>query len=248
MSIRRNTLYNSAGALAPLAIALITIPLYLHAIGEDRYGVLTIIWLFVGYFGVFEMGISRATTYHLARQNDESAIVRSTTLWTALMLNLSFGLLGAIVLYGIWQPVFDYFFHMSDTMRRSVLNSLPWIAASLPITTMSGVLAGALQARERFAYINILGAVSSALIQIGPLLVALFVSPELTWLIPAVVIARVFAFLLQFIGVYRFLPIVSPPLFNRAYARPFLRYGGWISISNFLWMVLTSIDLSLIHI
>jgi O-antigen/teichoic acid export membrane protein len=106
MSIRRNTLYNLLGRIAPLGVSLVTVPLYLHAIGEAEYGVLAIIWLFTGYFGVFEMGLSRASAYHLARQHDETPAVRSTTFWTALWLNLSFGLLGAVVLYAVAQPVF----------------------------------------------------------------------------------------------------------------------------------------------
>ena len=246
MSIRRNTLYNLLGRIAPLGVSLVTVPLYLHAIGEARYGVLAIIWLFTGYFGVFEMGLSRASAYHLARQHDEAPAVRSTTFWTALWLNLSFGLLGAVVLYAAAQPVFTHFFQMSETMRRSVLASLPWIAAALPLGTLGGVLAGALEARERFAYMNLIGVFNTALTQIGPLLVAIFISPELTWLIPAVVIARAAGLLLQFVGVWRFLPILPSALFDRARARALFTYGGWISISNIVGPMLVTFDRMLI--
>ncbi len=246
MSVRRNTVYNLLGSITPLAVSLVTVPLYLHAIGEARYGVLAIIWLFTGYFGVFEMGLSRASAYHLARQHDESPAVRSTTFWTALWLNLSFGLLGAVVLYAVAQPVFTHFFHMSETMRRSVLASLPWIAAALPLSTLGGVLAGALEARERFAYMNVIGVFNTVLTRIGPLLVALFISPELIWLIPAVVITRALGLLLQFVGVWRFLPIVPSALFNRARARALFSYGGWISVTNIVGPVLVTFDRMLI--
>jgi O-antigen/teichoic acid export membrane protein len=246
MSIRRNTLYNLLGQIAPLGVSLVTVPIYLHAIGEAEYGILAIIWLFAGYFGVFEMGLSRASAYHLARQHDETPAVRSTTFWTALWLNLSFGLLGAVVLYAVAQPVFTHFFHMSEALRRSVLASLPWIAAALPLSTLGGVLAGALEARERFAYMNLIGVFNTAVTQIGPLLVALFISPELTWLIPAVVIARASGLLLQFVGVWRFLPIVPSAWFDRARARALFTYGGWISLTNIVGPVLVTLDRMLI--
>jgi len=246
MSIRRNTLYNLLGRIAPLGVSLVTVPIYLNAIGDARYGVLAIIWLFTGYFGVFEMGLSRASAFHLARQHDETAAVRSSTFWTALWMNLGFGLLGAVVLYAVALPVFTHFFHMSDPMRHGLLTSLPWIAAALPLSTLGGVLAGALEARERFAYMNLIGVFNTAVTQIGPLLVAVFISPELTWLIPAVVIARASGLLLQFVGVWRFLPIVPSVLFDRTRARALLTYGGWISLTNIVGPVLVTFDRMLI--
>lgn len=246
MSIRLNTLYNLLGQMTPLGVSLLTVPIYLHAIGEARYGVLAIIWLFTSYFGVFEMGLSRASAYHLARQHDESASVRSATFWTAFWLNLGFGFLGAGVLFAIAQPVFTHFFHMSDAMRRSVLISLPWVVAALPLSTLGGVLAGALEARERFAYMNIIGVFNSVVTQIAPLLVALFISPELAWLIPAVVLARASGLVLQFLGVWRFLPIVPSALFDRTQARALFNYGGWISITNIFGQILLSFDRMLI--
>ena len=246
MSIRRHTLYNLLGSIAPLGVSLVTVPIYLHAIGEARYGVLAIVWLFTGYFGVFDMGLARASAYHLARQHDEAPAVRSTTFWTALWLNLSFGVLGAVVLYAVAQPVFGHFFQMSEALRRNVLVSLPWIAAALPLGTLGGVLVGALTARERFGYMNLTGVLNTVLTQIVPLIVAVFISPELTWLIPAIVLARASGLVLLFAGVWRFLPIVPSALFDRTRARALFTYGGWISISNIIVPVLATFDRMLI--
>ncbi len=246
MSIKRNTIYNLLGQAAPLAISLLTVPLYLHAIGNARYGVLAIIWLFTGYFNVFEMGLSRASAYHLARQHAETPAVRSTTFWTALWINLGFGLLGSIVVYAVGSLVFSHFFHMSDTMRRSVIDSLPWIAVALPLSTISGVLTGALEARERFVYMNLIGVINTTVTQVGPLLVALLITTDLTWLIASIVIARAFGLLLQFVGVWIFLPLARSAWFDQARARALLSYGGWISLTNIVGPILATFDRMLV--
>ena len=49
IEIRKNTFYNIVGSLAPVALSLVVLPLYIRAIGEYRFVILALIWLTLGH-------------------------------------------------------------------------------------------------------------------------------------------------------------------------------------------------------
>src|SRR4051812_31203755 len=61
VSVARHTTYNVVGALTPVVVSLVTVPLYLKTVGLDRYGILNLCWLLVGYFALFDFGMGKAT-------------------------------------------------------------------------------------------------------------------------------------------------------------------------------------------
>ena len=73
MSLRKNTLWNLAGSGLPLIAAVFCIPYLLKQLGNEAFGVLTLIWALIGYFSLFDMGVGRALTYELSKLRGEAA-------------------------------------------------------------------------------------------------------------------------------------------------------------------------------
>lgn len=248
MGVRRDTLYNLVGSIAPLGVSLLTIPPYLRIIGDARYGILSIVWLFIGYFAVFDFGLSRSTAYHLACLVDHPDEERSRVFWTAMALNASFGAIGGLILYPIALVCFSHFFKMPADIRQEVLASLPWLILSVPLATIGGALNGTLDARKRFAFNNGINLVGTAIGQVVPLGTALVLGPSLTNVIPAAVIARTATMVPLFIGAIRFVPAGWPRRAEASVIRDLFKYGGWVSISNLISPLLATLDKILIGV
>ena len=65
-SIVKNTFINLAGQGLPLLVGLFTIPLIIKGLGVERFGILTLAWMVIGYFSFFDLGLGRALTQIIA--------------------------------------------------------------------------------------------------------------------------------------------------------------------------------------
>jgi len=231
MSLKRHTSYNLAGQILPLVLSLLTIPAYLRLIGEARFGVLALIWLFFGYMGLFDLGIGQATARQLAHMAGESKREHAKVLWTALSISLALGLAGALVT----QPLGAWFFSRDSSieagLRVELLAALPWAAAMVPATTLAAVLSGALQARSAFGELNLIGASVNALALLAPLAVAATLGVQLSGLVAAVAVVRLLVLVPMLWRCRKHYLVGFPVSIDRRYASQLLRFGGWATVS-----------------
>lgn len=199
--IRTNFMFNVAGALAPLIIALVTVPIYVSHIGAARYGALSIVWVLLGYFGFLDLGMSRASANALAKH--EEARERSSILVTAFAINLALGVAGGLVLYIGGRAFLQYLLDVPPELEGELDSVFPWLACVVPMTLLTGVASGALESRERFLTINALHVAGSVVGQAFPVLCAALVSPSLSVVVPAAVLVRFPLFLLMLAFVIR---------------------------------------------
>ena len=60
--LAQNTVWNLLGQILPMVVAIATIPIIVRELGVERFGVLSLVWVVVGYFSLFDLGIGRALT------------------------------------------------------------------------------------------------------------------------------------------------------------------------------------------
>jgi O-antigen/teichoic acid export membrane protein len=229
-----NFAYNVFGALLPLATSLGTVPFYIHQIGLARYGVVTITWVLLGYFGFLDFGLSRASANALAKLGHASPGERSPVLVTAFCCNLCLGLIGGLILYAVGHIVLLHVVKIPSSLLGETSNAYPWMAAMLPLGMLSGVATGALESRERFLLSNTLGSVGTMAGQVVPLICAYAIGPSLEVVIPATLLARLAAVSLSYAIVIKLEWPVSPFDLSLDWMRKLFAYGSWVTVSGLL--------------
>ena len=92
--IVRNTVLNFFGLVVPLAVGFVTIPMVVRTLGNDRFGILALVWVVFGYFGLFDLGLGRTT---------------ALVVWGALSLRVMPALRTRPVLHGkLVRPLFSF--------------------------------------------------------------------------------------------------------------------------------------------
>jgi O-antigen/teichoic acid export membrane protein len=244
----RNSAFNLLGMLLPLLLAVVAMPALVRGLGADRFGILTLAWAAIGYFNLFELGLSRALTQAVAhrignnRNGELPAIV-----WTALLLLLTLGVIGAVVLAAATPTLIVRVLNVPVDLRQEAIVSFYILAASLPFVVTTAGLRGLMEAHQHFGATMALRIPLLAFMLIGPLLVL----PFSRSLVPAVLmlaLGRIIAWgshLVVCLRRYEYLREVSPTL-HAASMGPLLRFGGWTTVTNTVSPIMAYLDRFLI--
>jgi len=66
--LARNTILNVLGYSLPMLVAIFAIPPLVKGLGTERFGILTLAWVIIGYLSLFDLGLGRALTKLVAEK------------------------------------------------------------------------------------------------------------------------------------------------------------------------------------
>lgn len=246
-SIFRNSLWNFAGQIAPLLLAAFAIPILIRRLGVDRFGVLTLAWILVGYFSLFDLGIGRAITKLLAEKialhEFEAA---SNLIWTAIFSMLLLGVCFGGVFFAFAPWLSQSVLKIPSSLHGETLRTLPWLASAVPFVTLTCGLRGMLEAQQDFAAVNTLRGAMGLVTYVGPLSVLPF-SRSIFPVVLTLVAARVLNCGFHFWVCQQRIPAFSRHVtWNRQAFRALLGFGSWLTVSNIISPMMVYFDRFLI--
>jgi O-antigen/teichoic acid export membrane protein len=241
--LARNTVWNLIGNGAPMIVAVFSIPILIRGLGTDRFGVLSLAWGLIGYASLFDMGLGRALTLLVAKklgEGDEKEI--PTLVWTSLLLMLALGVVGTAVIGGISPWLIHGILKVPEALQGETLRSFYLIALSIPVVISTAGLRGLLEAYQRFGIINALRIPMGIFAFAGPLL-ALPFSKSLSAVVGVLVVGRFIAWGAHLFFCFRVMPMLRQGIFwQRSSVGPLMRFGSWMTVSNLVGPLMTTID------
>lgn len=245
--LARNTIWNLIGQLIPLVVGMVTIPLLVRGLGVDRFGLLSLVWIIIGYFNLFDLGLGRALTKLVADRlgnNDYQSI--PSLVWSALFLMLMLSGAGGLTILVLSPWLVHSALKIPAALQIETLHSFYLLAASLPIVIITSGLRGILEAQQRFRVLTIIRIPTSVFSFAGPLLVLPF-SHKLLPVIVVLVVGRLVGCAAHLIACFHFMPSLRRGIvLHRATMLPLFQFGGWMTVTNIAGPILVYMDRFLI--
>lgn len=241
--ISKNVIWNIIGSGMPLLVAVIAVPILIKNMGTARFGVLTLAWTVVGYFSLFDMGLSRALTKIVSEKLGLKKVDEIPVLvFTALSIMIILGLLGMVILAGVSPWFVMKILKIPEFLQRETLNTFYLLAATIPIVILATGLRGVLEAYQQFKLVNLVRIPLGIFTYLGPLTMLPFSNS----LVPSVGTLFVIRLVACFVYIKLCL-IIVPELrktirFRSDLIKPLFSYGNWITVSSIISPLMTYMD------
>lgn len=232
MKLLKHSFYNLIGLGAPLLVAVFSIPMLINELGAPRFGLLTMIWAVVSYFGLFDLGLGRALTQQIAAalangERDRVGPVAATAIAVMAALGVAAGVLMAVsASWGVSliQLVPD---------RNEAVNAVYAMALAMPAIVLTSGFRGILEAKHAFGIVNLIRLPMGLFTFLGPLVLVIYGHTRLDWIAALLAGGRIVACTVHVWFAWRELPEAHGAIVvQRRLLRPLCTSGGWLTVSN----------------
>lgn len=238
--ILANTGWNLLGLILPLLAAVLAIPLLIGNIGTERFGALSLIWVVIGYFSFFDLGLGRAVTKMLSELEIQHSLASIQSLCvTSLCIAGVAGIAGGVLLLLVFE-IGGFVHYLQSEMQPEIQEAIYWVGFCIPVTVCTAVLKGILEGLQRFRVLNLIRGPMGALFFLLPAC-ASFVDASLVMAVAASIVARVLMLYAHYVPC-RELYVWRRQLLSRKWIQPLLGFGGWFTVSNLVGPIIVYMD------
>lgn len=239
--VLRHAGWNLAGNALPLAAAAIALPVIVNRMGVERFGLLSLAWVLIGYFSLFDLGLGRALTKLIAERRDSPRAAEIDSLTsTGLALMALLGVAGGFLVAAAVPFAGGWLDRLEPALRVEAQRSLWLVAVSIPLVVVGAALRGVLEGMQAFRTLNLIRGPAGALLYAVPAIGALW-TPRLDVSVLLLLVTRLAITLVQLPACLQRVRL-APRLVDFSWSGALLRFGGWLTVSNIVGPVIVYVD------
>jgi O-antigen/teichoic acid export membrane protein len=245
--LARNVVTNLAAFGIGIAITFVLSPYIIKNLGDARYGAWALIAEMLGYYGLLDLGIRGAVTFHVAtylarEQVDQTIQLIASAFWTLALLGFAAAVGGVGLAFA-----FPHLFVKGDVDAAEILVAKTILACTIGATLPMEVFSASLVAQQRLDIVNAVDVGSRIAVAVGIYLV-LGAGGGLIALSVLQTGGKVLSWLTLYVCLKRRLPGLSlhPALFRRDELKALTNIGSKTFAINIAQTILRRTDLVLI--
>ncbi|HEX8639023.1 MAG TPA: oligosaccharide flippase family protein [Pyrinomonadaceae bacterium] len=244
-SLKLNTVANFAGSISVALISLLFVPVYLHYLGVEAYGIIGVFAGLQAILSLLDLGLSPALSRDLARFSafsDKTREMRDLTR-TLETVNWTISAFILVFLLAISPLLAHYWIQPGELSPNTVLQCLMIMSVSTAAQFANGLFVGGLMGLQRQAGLNLINSVFAAVKAVGAVVIIAYFSRT----IQAFLIWQAAVTLVQTVITYFFLHISLPKSefparFNSPLLKQVWRFAAGTTAIGIVATVLTQAD------
>lgn len=247
MSIKRNIAAGYVGQLYTALIGILLVPLYVHYMGVEAYGLVGFFTMLQGWFMLLDMGLTPTIGREAARHNggatDALALRRLLRGFEGIFVVV--GTIGATALMIAAGPIADQWLKVQQLNLDEVQRAIVLMAAIIALRWFCGLYRGAISGFERIVWVNGFNVVVATLrfVLVIPFLIHVGSTPTYFFAYQLGVALIEVAVLVT--KTYRLLPSVHLTgwiAWQWAPVRGVMRFALSVAFTTVVWVVVTQSD------
>ncbi|WP_407207339.1 flippase [Citrobacter portucalensis] len=242
MKVIKDSYWNILAIIVPTVVAIPALGFMARLLGVELFGVFTLMFAFLGYASLFDMGLSRALVRSISINRNSSFDIKEFLLVASIFVSVIACIIGLLIYLFRFHIV--GIFNVTLAVQLDVLKSLTYVSISVPFLLLNIVWQSYLEGLERFKELSLLKVITNITLSIFPV-IFVCIHNSIVMAVGGLVIARVISFVIFYVYVYRALFATNKhtiSYFNTKKLKELFKFGGWLTISNLISPMMVYFD------
>lgn len=179
MTVKRNLIANFGGSVWTGLMGIAFVPLYIHFMGIEAYGLIGIFATLLALFGLLDMGLSATLTREMARLSgeEEKAQEMRDLVRTLEIPYWAVGLLISVIIIGLSPIIAHRWVNAGNLSPKTVQTAIMIMGLAVAFQWLISFYSGGLIGLQRQVLLNSINAVMAPFRGVGAVLILWVISP-----------------------------------------------------------------------